>query len=285
MPVKNDQAISGQTDIYGLIAHPAKHSLSPRLHNGGFRYHHLDAIYLAFDSQATGAQVCQSIRTLNLKGCNLSLPYKETVLPYLDEITPPAQLISAVNTVKRQGSRLIGTNTDGLGLVRALQKTLNIQKSRILLLGGGATARAIIVALRAAAPLSLMVLQRSNSNHYGQLQQLVRDLHWPQLTCQSWDTLDQLNWSQFDLVVNATSLGFGRQAGASPVSARVLQQLKLSAQLWDVIYQPAPTLFLQQGQRLGLKTTNGLPMLYQQANAAFKFWTGKTLPSADPIFD
>lgn len=277
MPVKNYQTISGQTAVYGLIAHPAQHSLSPQLHNAGFKSHHLDAVYLAFDSEASGAQVCQSIRTLNLRGCNLSLPYKETVLPYLDEITPNAQLIGAVNTIKHQGARLIGTNTDGLGCVRALQSLLNISKSRILLLGGGATARAIIVALHAAAPLSLMVLQRAHSAHYAQLQQLVKTLDWPQLTYQSWDTISQLDWSQFDLVINATSLGFGPQAERSPVSEGELQRLNPQAQLFDVIYQPQQTIFLKQGQRLGHETTNGLSMLYQQANAAFKFWTGKNL--------
>ena len=102
---------------YALLAHPAKHSLSPQIHNYGFKVNRLNAVYFVIDTNASGQEVAREIRRQPLTGCNLSLPLKETILPELDAISTSAQLIGAVNTVYNDNGRLIGENTDGTGLV------------------------------------------------------------------------------------------------------------------------------------------------------------------------
>ncbi|WP_125766398.1 shikimate dehydrogenase [Lapidilactobacillus wuchangensis] len=271
--------ITGATVLYGLIAHPAHHSLSPLIHNRGFLERQISARYLAFDTQATAADIATSIKALNIRGLNLSLPYKETMLPLMDELTPTAKLIGAINTIKNETGHLLGTNTDGQGLVAAIQATgVSIKKQHVLLLGGGATARAILVALVQAGCDHVTVVQRPESRHYQQMQQLLSALALADQTCQPWPQLANLPIEDYSLVINATSIGFGDQQDQSPLSAEWLSQLPSTCQVWDVIYQPRQSNLLTLAEQQGLATHNGLAMLCYQAAASFEFWTGKTLP-------
>ncbi|MFC6315022.1 shikimate dehydrogenase family protein [Lapidilactobacillus achengensis] len=272
--------IDAATQVYGLLAHPAHHSLSPWLHNQGFAARQLNAVYLAFDSgNHSGAALATSIRALNLSGCNLSLPDKETILPDLDVLTPTAQLIGAVNTVTNSAGQLVGTNTDGIGFVRGLQAAgITTTSSRIVLLGGGAAARAILVALVQAGVAQLQVFQRQQRPHFRQLQELVAELGAATVAVMDWAQLDQVAWSQVDLVINATDLGFGAHQNQSPLALANLRQLPATASVWDVIYSPRQTKLLAQAAACGLATHNGLAMLLYQADAAFQTWTGQELP-------
>lgn len=267
---------------YALLAHPAKHSLSPQIHNYGFEVNRLNAVYFVIDTNARGAEVAQQIRSIPLAGCNLSLPLKETMLPELDEVSPSAQLIGAVNTIRNEQGRLIGENTDGTGLVADIQvHGSNLKQTHVLLLGGGATARAILTALALTSTASVTVVQRAGRPHFVQLQELVAKLTMQtktRLTCQPWQEIDQVAWSQFDLVINATSIGFGVHANQSPLTNVQLQKLPTFAKIWDVVYAPRQSRLLQQAAQIGLETHNGLGMLVQQAAGAFQFWTGKKLP-------
>ncbi|WP_261805576.1 shikimate dehydrogenase [Lapidilactobacillus luobeiensis] len=275
-----ENTINGATKVYGLLAHPAQHSLSPLLHNQGFAANQINAVYLAFDSGGhDGAALTTSLRTLDLAGCNLSLPDKETVLPFLDELTPDARLIGAVNTVKNNNGYLIGSNTDGRGFVQGLVTAgIDLHNSRVVLLGAGAAARAILVALAQAETQQLQVFQRRTSVHFVQLQQLLDALGQAVITARDWSELAQVDWQQVDLVINATNLGFGDHQGASPLALSQLQQLPTTASVWDVIYQPRQSELLRLAQSCGLATHNGLAMLLYQADLAFQIWTGQHLP-------
>lgn len=280
----SENSITGATALYGLIAHPAQHSLSPLIHNYGFQSWQIPARYLAFDTQATAAEITTSVRALNIRGLNLSLPYKETLLPLMDQLTPAAQMIGAINTIRNDQQHLSGTNTDGEGFVAALKAAqLAVPAQRVLLLGGGATARAILVALVQAGCSAITVVQRQQSPHYRQLQQLLVALNLKPSCCQTWSTLADLPISDYTLVINATSVGFGPQQGQSPLTKEWLNQLAATCQVWDVIYQPRQSQLLQLAAQRGLVTHNGLAMLCYQAAASFEFWTGKALPVA-PIY-
>jgi shikimate dehydrogenase len=279
--------MSDLTQQYTLFAHPAKHSLSPQIHNEGFRVNRLDAVYFVIDTEAAGSEIAAEIRTRPLAGCNLSLPLKETLIPELDEISPTAQLIGAVNTVKNIAGRLIGTNTDGEGLIADIQaNNVNLSGKRILLLGGGACARAILVALVARQPLEVTVIQRANRPHFQQVQTLITILQSASeplvsnLTCVDWSWLASAELESYDLVINATSLGFGAHHAQAPLSIEQLRRFQPTTQIWDVIYEPRETHFLQASRELGLTTHNGLGMLLQQAARSFDFWTGHKLPLA-----
>ncbi|WP_125604482.1 shikimate dehydrogenase family protein [Lapidilactobacillus bayanensis] len=267
---------------YALLAHPAKHSLSPQIHNYGFEVNRLNAVYFVIDTVASGAAVAEQIRRMPLAGCNLSLPLKETLLPELDEISINARLIGAINTVRNEDGRLIGENTDGTGMVADLAAHgVQLEQAQVLLLGGGATARAILTALALTPVVQVTVLQRANRPHFAQLQHLCAQLAaqtTTKLSCHDWQKIDQLEWSRFTLVINATSIGFGSHAEQAPLTAAQLQQLAPTTKVWDVIYEPRQSQLLQQADQLGLETHNGLGMLVQQAAGAFQFWTGKTLP-------
>lgn len=267
---------------YALLAHPAKHSLSPQIHNYGFKVNRLNAVYFVIDTNASGQEVAREIRRQPLTGCNLSLPLKETILPELDAISTSAQLIGAVNTVYNDNGRLIGENTDGTGLVADIKAHgVDLTQANILLLGGGATARAILTALALTPVDSVTVLQRAHRPHYQQVEQLIKNLTpktTTKLTCQPWQQVEQLNWPQFNLLINATSIGFGKLSDQAPLTRQQLAHLQPTTKVWDVIYQPRQSQLLQQAAQLGLQTHNGLGMLVQQAAGAFSFWTGKNLP-------
>lgn len=267
---------------YALLAHPAKHSLSPQIHNYGFKVNRLNAVYFVIDTNASGQEVAREIRRQPLTGCNLSLPLKETILPELDAISTSAQLIGAVNTVYNDNGRLIGENTDGTGLVADIKAHgVDLTQANILLLGGGATARAILTALALTPVDSVTVLQRAHRPHYQQVEQLIKNLTpktTTKLTCQPWQQVEQLNWPQFNLLINATSIGFGKLSDQAPLTRQQLAHLQPTTKVWDVIYQPRQSQLLQQAAQLGLQTHNGLGMLVQQAAGAFNFWTGKNLP-------
>lgn len=264
---------------FALFAHPVQHSLSPQIHNYGFEVNRISAVYFVIDSQASGAEIRQQILDLPLAGCNLSLPLKETLLPYLDQISPTAQLIGAVNTVKNSAGHLFGDNTDGTGFVSDLQaQGVDLPRARVLLLGGGATARAILVALSHAGTLQVTVAQRAGHPHYQQIQQIMMQLADPNLHELDWSALTTLDFTNVDVVINATSIGFGQNKNATPLQRDQLKKLPSTTKVWDVIYEPRQTPLLQLSQQLGLETHNGLGMLVQQAAGSFKIWTAKTLP-------
>lgn len=276
------RVITGTTDLYGLVAHPAQHSLSPQLHNLGFQTLGLNAVYVAFDSQAAAAAIATSLRSLNIRGVNLSLPYKETLLPELDEVSATARLIGAVNTIKNDQGHLSGTNTDGEGFVAGLEAAgIDVATQTILLLGAGATARAILVALVAHGARQITVYQRPTSQHFAALQSLVQALGLPAAVVQPWPDLNQQTPpAGLSLLINATNLGFGANQQVSPVPAAWLQQLAVTCQVWDVIYAPRRTVLLQQAAARGLTVHNGVAMLFHQADLAFRFWTGQVLPTS-----
>ncbi|MCI1986785.1 MAG: shikimate dehydrogenase [Lactobacillus sp.] len=273
--------IDAQTKLFGLLAHPSGHSLSPAMHNHAFAQLGLNARYLAFDVLPENlAAAVAGLRALNIGGVNLSMPLKEAVLPLLDELDPLARLAGSVNTIVNRNGRLCGYTTDGLGVVQALPARLDLATSRVVLFGAGGAARSTALALGQKGVAELVVINR----HRAAAEALAAHVH-AATGCsvvveeptahQAVTALVQAS----QLVINATSLGMGAQAALSPLADD--QALRPEQVVLDMVYAPLQTRFLHQAAAAGVQTRlNGLALLVAQGAAAFKLWTGQSMPTA-----
>ena len=266
------QSISGTTQIYGLIGDPVEHSFSPPMMNAVFSYMNLDACYLAFQvDEKKVSEAIAGIRALNFAGVNVTVPHKSAVIPYLDEVSPLAKKIGAVNTISNVKGRLKGTNTDFSGFLRSL-KTLNFspKKKTIALLGSGGSARALVAGLADAGALRVMLHNRTAERAEKLVTEFSRYFPLTQLEAVSLQTIHE---TPLDLLVNTTTVGMF--SSDLPLDLKKCRKINLLA---DIIYRPSQTSLLKQAEELGINAVNGIDMLLYQGCDAFTFWTGKQAP-------
>lgn len=266
------QSISGTTQIYGLIGDPVEHSFSPPMMNAVFSYMNLDACYLAFQvDEKKVSEAIAGIRALNFAGVNVTVPHKSAVIPYLDEVSPLAKKIGAVNTISNVKGRLKGTNTDFSGFIRSL-KTLNFspKKKTIALLGSGGSARALVAGLADAGALRVMLHNRTAERAEKLVTEFSRYFPMTQLEAVSLQTIHE---TPLDLLVNTTTVGMF--SSDLPLNLKQCRKINLLA---DIIYRPSQTPLLKQAKELGINAVNGIDMLLYQGCDAFTFWTGKQAP-------
>jgi len=263
--------------VYGIFGYPIGHSLSPLMHNTAFASHGMDAVYVPFAVDPAQIETAvHAIRALHLQGVNVTIPHKQAVMPWLDELTPEARLIGAVNTIHLQDGRLRGYNTDGIGFLRSLEEAgAEVTGQTVLLLGAGGAARAIAVQLCLSGVQRLYLANRTHSRardlasflqeHFAHVEISVIALEEPALaTC-----LPQAN-----ILVNATSVGM-QPHDVSPVPSIHLQPWHV---VCDIVYHPRDTPLLQAAQRQSARTVDGLGMLVHQGAKAFEIWTGLPFP-------
>ncbi|OGG94894.1 MAG: shikimate dehydrogenase [Candidatus Lambdaproteobacteria bacterium RIFOXYD2_FULL_50_16] len=258
---------NGHTRLYGIIGNPVTHSFSPSMQSAAFAEMQVDALYLPFEIAPNDLpNLLKSMRVLGVKGFNVTVPYKEKILPFLDQLTPTALALGSVNTVLYQAGKWIGHSTDGLGFVRSLEeKGWPLKGRRVLLVGSGGSAKAIAFALAEAGIGALDIINRTQPKAEG----LVAQIN------QSYPGLARLNFDKqaYSLLVNTTSAGMdGIQ---SPIELHLLDQFE---QVADIIYNPVQTPLLKTAKGLGLDCINGLGMLLHQGTLAFEYWTGKKAP-------
>jgi shikimate dehydrogenase len=270
--------------LFGLLAHPAGHSLSPVMHNKAFAELGLPYYYHPFDVRPEDLpQAVSALKIMGIKGVNVTIPHKERIIPLLDELDPEAEAIGAVNTViLTSDGRLIGYNTDGAGYVQSLQKEtkIDLTKSRVLLLGAGGAAKAIGVYLLKEGAAELVIANRTGEKAEKLAGHLDRYMKSKQLGQASVSVMD---WSQlrgskaldFQLVINTTSVGMWPHVDQMPVE---LKGLCTSAVVSDIVYNPYETLFLKQAKGQGAQIHHGLGMLVYQGALAFKLFTGYEAP-------
>ena len=266
------QSISGTTQIYGLIGDPVEHSFSPPMMNAAFTYMNLDARYLVFQVKIKEvSEAIAGIRALNIAGVNVTVPHKMSVIPYLDEVSPLAKKIGAVNTISNVKGHLKGTNTDFSGFIRSL-KTLNFspKKKTIALLGSGGSARALVAGLADAGALRLMIHNRTVERAEKLVTEFSQYFPLTQLEAVSLQTIHE---TPLDLLVNTTTVGMF--SSDLPVDLKKCGKINLLA---DIIYRPSQTSLLKQAEELGINAVNGIDMLLYQGCDAFTFWTGKQAP-------
>ena len=275
--------IDGYTRLAAVVANPIKHSISPFIHNSAFEATNTNGVYLAWEVEATDlAETVANIRRYQMYGINLSMPYKEQVIPYLDELSEEARLIGAVNTVVNREGTLIGYNTDGKGFFKSLP-SFKISRKRLVLLGAGGAAKAILAQaiLDGVSQISVFVRSSSMEKTRPYLEKIQNATGFRVDLFALEDVQDlQDSITKADLLVNATSVGM--DGSSQPIPTRIVLPEKLMVA--DVIYQPFETPFLKWARNQGNQSINGLGMLLYQAAEAFELWTGKEMPT-DQIWE
>lgn len=245
-------------DLYGLIGHPLGHSFSKDFFNQKFQTENIDAQYLNFDIP-TIELLNEVLTRQQIKGLNVTIPYKEKVIPFLDELSEEAKSIGAVNVIKvyqqENKIRLKGFNTDVIGFTESLQPLLNPTHKKALILGTGGASKAVQFGLQQLNIEPLFVSRRSSDNTltYSQLTSKVMKEH--------------------TVVINCTPVGMHPHTDECPeIPYEFIGEGHI---LYDLVYNPEETLFLKKGKAVGATTKNGLEMLLLQAKAAWNIWTNK----------
>lgn len=258
----------------GLVGYPLEHSFSPLLHKTALTGTGLTGVYRLIPlSQAEDlATVLDQVRSGELDGFNITIPYKQTILPYLDGLTPSAQAIGAVNTVYNKDGRLIGENTDAPGfwldLVRFVPESV-MPHQQALVLGAGGAARAVVFALAEQGWQVNVVARR-----LAQAQDLVETLGFPNVSTSLWDAIQKSSFlNKFKLMVNTTPIGLFPNINESPLTNDVT--LPPGLVVYDLVYNPIQTALLTFTKSQGNLALSGLGMLVYQAALAFEAWTGK----------
>ena len=275
--------IDGYTRLAAVVANPIKHSISPFIHNRAFEATHTNGVYLAWEIEGTDlAETVANIRRYQMFGINLSMPYKEQVIPYLDQLSEEARLIGAVNTVVNREGTLIGYNTDGKGFFKSLP-SFKISGKRMVLLGAGGAAKAILAQaiLDEVSQVSVFVRSASIEKTRPYLEKLQNETGFKADLFALEDVSElQARITDSDLLVNATSVGMDGVSQPIPTSIVLPEKILVA----DVIYQPFETPFLKWARNQGNHAVNGLGMLLYQAAEAFQLWTGKEMPT-DQIWE
>ena len=245
---------------YLVIGNPISHSLSPKLHNFWLKQNNIDATYDKIKLEEDGIkEFIQDIKKQKIAGCNVTVPFKKKVIPFLDTLSFEAEKTQSVNTIVFEKGNLIGHNTDIAGFDKAIKAlNFNMKNKRILILGAGGVVPSIIFALKEMDVLEITISNRTKQKAEN-LKILFKNLN----------VLEWGNLSEFDVVINATSLGLNNEKINLNFSNSGKNKL-----FYDVIYNPTETNFLKVGKDLGNKTENGGAMFVYQASEAFKLWHG-----------
>jgi shikimate dehydrogenase len=270
--------ISGETKIVGIFGYPLAHTLSPHLHNTAFAELELDFVYLPFWVQSKNLDLAAgAIKSLNMVGVNVTIPHKEQIISYLDEVTPEARMVGAVNTVFNRKGRLIGYNTDSQGFINSLKEEgrFDPRGKRVMLLGAGGAARAISSVLIREGIASLIIVNRTQRRG----KELARHLKGIFKNSCSIDLLEfnqRSFWEgvrEINLLVNATSVGMHAED-------HLIINLDLFSPgtfVYDVVYN-RKTELLEVAEERNLPFLGGLGMLIHQAALSFEIWTHRKAP-------
>ena len=243
---------------YLVIGNPINHSLSPKLQNWWLKENNINATYDKIKLEDHEIKnFIQTIREQKIAGCNVTVPFKKTVIPFLDKLSPEAEHTQSVNTIIYENGDLVGHNTDIAGFDSAIRKlNFSVNGKKVLILGAGGVVPSIIFALKNMNVQEITISNRTKekAENLRVLFNNIRILEWGNLT-------------DFDMVINATSLGLNNEKINLNFPSSGNDRL-----FYDVIYNPQETQFLKMGKQLGYKTENGKTMFVYQALEAFKLW-------------
>ncbi len=268
--------ISGKTKVCGIIGDPIEHTMSPVMHNAAFKNKGVDYVYLAFrvKKEELGKAI-EGMRSLNIKGLNITIPHKVAVIQFLDELDTLADKIGAINTIVNRKGVLKGYNTDATGFLQALlERGIEPKEKRVVILGAGGASRAISFIL-AERGSSLVILNRTWDKAEVCADRISEIF-------QSEATALKLNrenlataLSEADILVNATSVGMNPNINETPVTSNLL---KPGLIVFDIVYNPIKTRLQREAEVVGATVISGLDMLVWQGALAFEKWTGLKAP-------
>ena len=268
--------INGKTKIIGIIGKNIENSLSPLFHNQIILKYSLKYCYLPFQvTENDLTQAIQGIRALSIKGVNVTFPYKEKVIEFLDEVEESARRIGAVNTIVNNKGILTGYNTDVIGFKKSLQDNgkFVIKEKKAVVLGAGGAARAVTCSLLEEGIEEVSIFNRTLEKAKKIKQNFSSFFPRSSINIFSFEQNDlKEKIKEANLLVNATSIGMESQLDNTPLPDKKLFHPNLL--VYDLIYHPARTLFLREAERAGAKIINGLPMLVYQGIESFYLWSG-----------
>lgn len=254
---------------YTLLGHPVSKSLSPKIHNAAFSYFSLDHHYTLSDVTANELpQKIQDIRSGNLGGANVTIPYKCTVMNLVDELCPVAKKCGAANTLYLRDKKLCASSTDGKGALRALcEQGVYLQQKKVVMLGTGGAAKSVLAAITAEDIAALSIVGRSAQK----LRELVALFGGDAVLFGQ----EKATVLAADVIINATSVGMFPYADESPIAQECIRENHI---VFDLVYKPLQTKLLRMARSQGAVGIDGLGMLIYQAIYAFELWTGLTPP-------
>lgn len=271
--------ITGKTKLLGVIGHPIEHSLSPVMHNAAMGNLGMDYIYIPLAVEPENLKLAlEGFAAIGLKGFNVTIPYKESIIPLLSEISPIAKAVGAVNTVWRTENGWSGTNTDVAGFLSPLQYSrINWSQSLAIVLGNGGGARAVVAGLTQLGCSEIHIIGR-NQNHLEAFQKSWENSRLPlNLSIHSYAELPKLI-SKASIIVNTTPIGMYPYVDDCPIDIEVMEKIREGTIAYDLIYTPNPTKFLNIARSRGAIGIDGLEMLVQQGAAALKIWLQQPVP-------
>lgn len=277
------ERITGHTVLTGLLGSPVSHSISPMMHNESFRLLNLDYAYLAFDvGTDTLKTAVEGLKALGVRGFNCTMPDKNLICEYVDNLSPAAKLIGAVNTVVNDNGILTGHNTDGVGYMLAVKDAgYDIIGKKMTLLGAGGAATAIC-AQAALDGVEAIDVYSIKDSFYDRARTMIDNINHT-TNCKAClyelpdDTSLRKSIAESDILTNGTSVGMSPNVDHSIITDVSMFHDNLIVS--DVIYNPQKTKLLKLAQESGLSTFNGMYMLLYQGAKAFQIWTGQEMPT------
>jgi len=252
---------------YLVIGNPIEHSLSPKLHNHWIKQNNIDAVYEKKQLNESDIEgIIDKVRSGKIDGINVTIPFKKSVIPFLDQLTLIAKEAQSVNTIFKKDNKIVGDNTDIAGFEYGLKHiNYNVKNKKVFILGAGGVVPSIILALEKLGVFKISLSNRTKEKAE-ELKKIYKDL-------------EVINWGQctdFDMIINATSLGLKNDDQIELDFSKI----KSDKLFYDVIYNPSKTNFLLKGEELGNKIENGKMMFIYQAQLSFKIWHN-ILPKID----
>ena len=277
--------INGHTKLTGLLGSPVAHSKSPLMHNESFKILGLNYVYLCFDVPEDNLAVAfEGLKKLNVAGFNCTMPDKTLMSQLVDELSPAAKIIGAVNTVVNDNGKFVGHNTDGIGYMRSLQDCgHDIKGKKMTLLGAGGAASSILVqaALDGARAIDVFSIKDA---FWSKAEKMVSDINETtscKATLIEMGSDDELGASieSSDILTNATPIGMAPNVEGCLIKSA--DMLRPDLIVSDIIYNPLETKLFKMAKEMGCPVFNGLYMLLYQGAEAFKLWTGKEMPTEE----
>ena len=264
--------LDGTTKLLGIFGDPIAHSLSPRMQNAAIEASAINAVYVPFHVSAENlGHAVAAIRTFNMVGVNVTVPHKEGVIPFLDEIDPAASMIGAVNTIVNRDGILVGYNTDAIGFLDSLRTELSFTPAgkNVVLLGAGGAARAAVVALSQAGARYITICNRTFKKAEGLRNEFSGQFPQTGFAVEPLEA-EKMNpsLSHADLLVNTTAVGLHGESFSLPL----IEELPSGAVLYDMVYNAGLTPLQQAAADRGVPFADGRGMLAGQGEEAFRLW-------------
>jgi shikimate dehydrogenase len=260
--------LSAKTKICLIIGDPVEHSLSPAMHNAGYEALGIEDQFVFLGAKVKVEDVgvvTEAMKKMGIHGLTCTIPHKTEVMKFLNEIDETARKIGAVNTVLNQNGRLIGFNTDWLGAITPLEKITNLSGKKVLVLGAGGAARAVIFGLL-KKEAHIKIFNRTKEKAI----ELAKEFN-----CQVTDLAKESEIKYFDIIINTTSVGMKPLENKTPIPTNFINNRQI---VFDIVYVPYETKLLREAKKRGAKIIHGAEMLLHQGTAQFEIYTGRKAP-------